>query len=67
MDKDGVRAKLLFPSVKADLLCSGDGAGGDPHGVDASAGVLVDFDGGSHLLGLDVSRRVEQVEHLLVV
>jgi len=54
-------------TVKADLRCGGDGARGDPHGVDAAVGVLVDLDLGSLLLGLDVPRRVEQVQHLLVV
>lgn len=51
----------------ADLSRRGDGAGGDPHGVDASVGVLVDLDVGSLLPGLNVSRRVKQVQHLLVV
>lgn len=53
--------------MEADLSCGGDRASGDPHGVDASAGVLVDFDVGLLLSVLDVSLRVKQVQHLLVV
>lgn len=71
LDKDCIGAKenafRALWDVKEDLSCRGDGASGDPHGVDASVGVLVDLDVGSLLPGLDVSRRVEQVQHLLVV
>lgn len=56
-----------LPKESSDLGLRGDGASGDAHGVNASVGVLVDLDVGSVLPGLDVSRRVEQVQHLLVV
>lgn len=56
-----------FWGVEADLSCRGDGASGHPDGVDATVGVLVDFDVGPLLPGLDVSHRVKQVQHLLVV
>lgn len=56
-----------FRGVEADLSCRGDGASGHPDGVDAAVGVLVDFDVGPLLPGLDVSHRVKQVQHLLVV
>lgn len=57
----------FFQVFETDLCCRGDGAGGDPHRVDASIGVLVDFDVGFLLPGLEVSSCVEQIEHLLVV
>lgn len=53
--------------LKSDLSRRGDGAGGNPHSIDASVGVLVDFDVGPLFPGLDVSCGVEQVQHLLVV
>lgn len=53
--------------VKSDLGLRGDGAGGDPDGVDASIGVFVDLNIGLLFPGLEVPRRVEQVQHLLVV
>lgn len=56
-----------FWAVESDLGCRRDGAGGHPDRVDASVGVLVDSDVGSLPLGLDVPRRVKQVQHLLVV
>lgn len=52
---------------EADLGCGGDSAGGDPHGVDASIGILVDFDVGLLFPGFEVSCRVEQVQHFLIV
>ncbi len=52
---------------KADLSCRRDGASCDPDGVDASVGILMNPDVGFLLPGLDVPRRVEQVQHLLVV
>lgn len=54
-------------AVESDLGSRGDGAGGHPDRVDASIGVLVDSDVGFLPLGLDVPRRVKQVQHLLVV
>lgn len=45
----------------------GDRAGGHPDRVDAAACILVDPYVGSLPLGLDVARRVEQVQHLLIV
>lgn len=54
-------------AIESDLGSRGDGAGGHPNRVDASVGVLVDSDVGSLPLGLDVPRRVKQVQHLLVV
>lgn len=57
----------MFWLLKADLSSRGHGAGGDPHGVDAPVGVLVDFDVGSLPPGLLVSGRVEQIQHLFVV
>lgn len=58
----------IKPSLgKTDLSRRGHGAGRDPNGVDASVGVFVDFDVGLVLPRFDVSRRIEQVQHLLVV
>lgn len=53
LDKKRFRDVL---GCEADLSRRGDGASGDAHGVDASIGVLVDFDVGSLFPGLDVSR-----------
>lgn len=57
----------VFRVLKADLSRRGDGAGGDPHGVDAPVGVLVDLDVGPLPPGLQVSGCVEQIQHLFVV
>lgn len=56
-----------FRAVESDLGSRGDGAGGHPDRIDASVGVLVDSDVGSLPFGLDVPRRVKQVQHFLVV
>lgn len=53
--------------AEADLSCRVDGASGHPDGVDASVGVFMNFDVGPLLSGLDVSCRIEQVQHLLVI
>lgn len=57
----------MWRLLKADLSSRGDGTGGDPHGVDAPIGVLMDFDVGPLPPGLQVSGRVKQIQNLFVV